>query len=72
MAVFPTVSLDFQENYSTTVQPNQTLHWTWESELPLECVTHFVRIRGMEDDAWAPWRRVWSSWSAWVEVNGKK
>uniref|UniRef100_G1P5G8 Oncostatin-M-specific receptor subunit beta n=1 Tax=Myotis lucifugus TaxID=59463 RepID=G1P5G8_MYOLU len=57
------------ENYSTTVQQNQTLQWTWESELPLECATHFVRIRGKEDDAWASQQRIWSSWSAWVEVD---
>ncbi|EPQ11658.1 Oncostatin-M-specific receptor subunit beta [Myotis brandtii] len=59
------------ENYSTTVQQNQTLHWTWESELPLECATHFVRIRGKEDDAWASQQRIWSSWSSWVEVNAQ-
>ncbi|XP_036163817.1 oncostatin-M-specific receptor subunit beta isoform X1 [Myotis myotis] len=59
------------ENYSTTVQQNQTLHWTWESELPLECATHFVRIRGKEDDTWAAQQRVWSSWSSWVKVDAQ-
>ncbi|XP_054571287.1 oncostatin-M-specific receptor subunit beta isoform X2 [Eptesicus fuscus] len=59
------------ENYSTTVQQNQTLGWTWESELPLECATHFVRIRGKEDDPRMPQRRSWSSWSSWVEADAQ-
>lgn len=59
------------ENYSTTVQQDQTLRWAWESELPLECATHFVRIRGKEDDSRMPQRRVWSSWSSWVKADAQ-
>nr|XP_017523067.1 oncostatin-M-specific receptor subunit beta isoform X1 [Manis javanica] len=57
------------ENYSTTVRWNHALHWSWESELPVECATHFVRIRGVVDDAKIPRPRFWSHWSSWEEVD---
>lgn len=56
-------------NYSTTVKQNQVLHWSWESELPLECATHFVRIRSMVDDASFPKSTIWSNWSSWEKVD---
>ncbi|XP_055001387.1 oncostatin-M-specific receptor subunit beta [Sorex araneus] len=56
------------ENYTTAA--NHTLQWSWESELPLECATHFVRIRSlMGDDASSIKRRVWNEWSSWEEVH---
>ncbi|KAK2117769.1 hypothetical protein P7K49_004656 [Saguinus oedipus] len=70
-------SVDFQEkmeflgNYSTTVKWNQVLHWSWESELPLECATHFVRIKSAVDDARFPEPNFWSNWSSWEEVSDK-
>ncbi|XP_045421726.1 oncostatin-M-specific receptor subunit beta isoform X1 [Lemur catta] len=56
-------------NYSTMVKWNETVHWSWESELPLECAAHFVRIRSVVDDAKVPEPNFWSSWSSWQEVN---
>ncbi|XP_037654745.1 oncostatin-M-specific receptor subunit beta isoform X2 [Choloepus didactylus] len=56
-------------NYSTTVKWNQVLHWSWESELPLECATHFVRIRSVVGDIKFPELRFWSNWSSWEEVD---
>ncbi|XP_012357145.2 oncostatin-M-specific receptor subunit beta isoform X1 [Nomascus leucogenys] len=56
-------------NYSTTVKWNQVLHWSWESELPLECATHFVRIKSLVDDAKFPEPNFWSNWSSWEEVS---
>lgn len=56
------------ENYNATVKQNQTLHWHWKSDIPLECVTHFVRIRAMVDDVRYPPQSSWSSWSPWREV----
>ncbi|KAM8819655.1 oncostatin-M-specific receptor subunit beta isoform 1-T1 [Rhynchonycteris naso] len=58
-------------NYNTTVKWNQVLHWTWESELPLECVMHFVRIRSVVNDARTPGPRAWSNWSPWTEVDAQ-
>lgn len=52
------------ENYTTTVKQNQTLKWSWESGLPLECTSHFVRIRSLMDDA----KLVWNEWSSWTEA----
>ncbi|XP_031991968.1 oncostatin-M-specific receptor subunit beta isoform X2 [Hylobates moloch] len=57
------------ENYSTTVKWNQVLHWSWESKLPLECATHFVRIKSLVDDAKFPEPNFWSNWSSWEEVS---
>nr|XP_045249591.1 oncostatin-M-specific receptor subunit beta isoform X3 [Macaca fascicularis] len=56
-------------NYSTPVKWNQVLHWSWESELPLECATHFVRIKSVIDDASFPEPNFWSNWSSWEEVS---
>lgn len=59
------------ENYSTTVKRNQVLHWSWESELPLECAIHFVRMRTMVDDARIPAPRLWSNWSSWEKADAQ-
>ncbi|XP_012504960.1 PREDICTED: oncostatin-M-specific receptor subunit beta [Propithecus coquereli] len=56
-------------NYSTTVKWNETVHWSWESKLPLECAAHFVRIRSVVDDAKFPELNFWSSWSSWQAVH---
>ncbi|KAH0520575.1 Oncostatin-M-specific receptor subunit beta [Microtus ochrogaster] len=57
------------ENYSAPVKWNQVLHWNWKSEIPLECVAHFIRIRTMVDDAKYPPQLSWSSWTPWEEVS---
>ncbi|XP_006889640.1 PREDICTED: oncostatin-M-specific receptor subunit beta-like [Elephantulus edwardii] len=58
-------------NYSATVKGTQVLHWSWESELPLECATHFVRIRSLVGDAKFPGSRAWSNWTSWEKDNVK-
>ncbi|XP_036919107.1 oncostatin-M-specific receptor subunit beta isoform X2 [Sturnira hondurensis] len=60
------------ENYSTTVEWKRVLHWRWDSELPLECATHFVRLRGKVEEAGIPRPRSWSDWSSWEEVDAQK
>ncbi|XP_008064709.1 oncostatin-M-specific receptor subunit beta [Carlito syrichta] len=57
------------ENYNTTVKWKQVLHWSWESDLPLECATHFVRMKSLVDDANFSELNFWSNWSSWKEVN---
>ncbi|XP_063310061.1 oncostatin-M-specific receptor subunit beta [Pelobates fuscus] len=54
-------------NYSTHISTTkQTFQWTWDSELPLECESHSVRIR------WALVRQEgWSAWSAWQTHHGE-
>lgn len=64
-----TSNVIWAEKYSTTVKWDQVLQWNWESELPLECATHFVRVRSMVDDARVPEPRFWSSWTSWEEVD---
>uniref|UniRef100_A0A8C5KDI0 Oncostatin-M-specific receptor subunit beta n=1 Tax=Jaculus jaculus TaxID=51337 RepID=A0A8C5KDI0_JACJA len=56
-------------NHSSAVRGDRAVHWSWDSELPLECVTHFVRVRGALDDARAPQPGSWSKWSPWEEAH---
>ncbi|XP_074062899.1 oncostatin-M-specific receptor subunit beta isoform X2 [Macrotis lagotis] len=60
-----------QKNYTTTLKSNKTLQWCWHSALPLECTSHFVRIRSMVDDERFPESRIWSSWSPSVKSEGQ-
>ncbi|KAL1783664.1 oncostatin-M-specific receptor subunit beta [Sigmodon hispidus] len=64
-----TSNIIWVENYSTTVKWNQVLHWNWKSDIPLECVTHFIRIRAMVDDAKYALQSSWSSWSSWKDIS---
>ncbi|KFO22076.1 oncostatin-M-specific receptor subunit beta [Fukomys damarensis] len=66
---FETSKVIWMGNYSTTVKRNQVLHWSWKSELPLECATHFVRIKSTVEDARFPELRFSSNWSSWEEVH---
>ncbi|XP_044788538.1 oncostatin-M-specific receptor subunit beta isoform X5 [Bubalus bubalis] len=68
---FKASNVIWMENYSTTVKRNQVLHWSWESELPLECAIHFVRMRTMVDDARIPAPRFWSNWSSWEKADAQ-
>ncbi|XP_004449946.1 oncostatin-M-specific receptor subunit beta isoform X1 [Dasypus novemcinctus] len=64
-----TANIIWVGNYSTSVKGNQVLHWSWASELPLECAKHSVRIRSVVDDAKFPESRFWSNWSSWEEID---
>ncbi|XP_067586663.1 oncostatin-M-specific receptor subunit beta isoform X2 [Pseudorca crassidens] len=68
---FKTSNVIRVENYSTTVKRDQVLHWSWESELPLECAAHFIRMRSMVDDARIPKPGFWSNWSSWEEADAQ-
>ncbi|XP_065717792.1 oncostatin-M-specific receptor subunit beta isoform X2 [Patagioenas fasciata] len=41
------------------------LHWMWDSDLPLECMSHSVRIRSKAEAS-----KIWSEWSPWKTVLG--
>ncbi|XP_064295456.1 oncostatin-M-specific receptor subunit beta [Phalacrocorax carbo] len=41
------------------------LHWIWDSDLPLECMSHLVRIRSKAEVS-----KIWSQWSLWEAVLG--
>ncbi|XP_068952289.1 oncostatin-M-specific receptor subunit beta isoform X2 [Petaurus breviceps papuanus] len=59
------------KNYTTTLKPNESLQWCWHSALPLECTSHFVKIRSMVDDERYPESRIWSPWSPVMESEGQ-
>ncbi|KAM3654987.1 oncostatin-M-specific receptor subunit beta isoform 2-T4 [Ammospiza maritima maritima] len=41
------------------------LHWTWDSNIPLECMSHAVRIRSKAETS-----KIWSQWSLWETLPG--
>lgn len=41
------------------------LHWTWDSDIPLECMSHAVRIRSKAETS-----KIWSQWSLWETLPG--
>nr|XP_054508354.1 oncostatin-M-specific receptor subunit beta-like [Agelaius phoeniceus] len=41
------------------------LHWTWDSIIPLECMSHAVRIRSKAETS-----KIWSQWSLWETLPG--
>ncbi|XP_014803084.1 PREDICTED: oncostatin-M-specific receptor subunit beta isoform X2 [Calidris pugnax] len=49
----------------TLDKSGKPLHWTWDSDLPLECVSHSVRIRSKAEAS-----KIWSPWSLWETVLG--
>ncbi|XP_078531108.1 oncostatin-M-specific receptor subunit beta [Lissotriton helveticus] len=58
-------------NYSTTLtKAPAPLKWSWDSDLPLECVSLSLRIRSIVDDERFPDSHIWSKWSPWNTVWG--
>ncbi|XP_034379450.1 oncostatin-M-specific receptor subunit beta isoform X1 [Arvicanthis niloticus] len=66
-----TSNIIWVENYTTTVKQEEAVSWDWTSDIPLECVTHFIRIRALVDDAKSPPQSFWGNWSSWKEVSAQ-
>ncbi|XP_074022519.1 oncostatin-M-specific receptor subunit beta-like isoform X2 [Numenius arquata] len=49
----------------TLDKSGKPLHWVWNSDLPLECMSHSVRIRSKAEAS-----KIWSQWSLWETVLG--
>nr|XP_039324960.1 leukemia inhibitory factor receptor [Saimiri boliviensis boliviensis] len=50
--------------HNTTLNGKDTLHhWSWASDMPLECAIHFVEIRCRIDHLHFSGRKEWSDWS---------
>ncbi|XP_040976570.1 oncostatin-M-specific receptor subunit beta isoform X2 [Aquila chrysaetos chrysaetos] len=49
----------------TLDKSGKPLHWMWYSDLPLECMSHSVRIRSKAEAS-----KIWSQWSLWETVPG--
>ncbi|XP_053788391.1 oncostatin-M-specific receptor subunit beta [Vidua chalybeata] len=58
-----TVWTEFQN--VTLDKLGKPLHWTWDSDIPLECMSHAVRIRSK-----AKTSKIWSQWSLWEILPG--
>ncbi|OWK57802.1 oncostatin-M-specific receptor subunit beta [Lonchura striata] len=58
-----TVWTEFQN--VTLDKLGKPLHWTWDSDIPLECMSHAVRIRSK-----AKTSKIWSQWSLWESLPG--
>ncbi|MEE6458075.1 hypothetical protein FKM82_000168 [Ascaphus truei] len=56
----------WNENYSTIPsKTNKTMRWSWDSDMPLECVSHSVRIRSAVAGNNFTRNKKWSMWSPW-------
>ncbi|XP_069483262.1 oncostatin-M-specific receptor subunit beta isoform X2 [Ambystoma mexicanum] len=65
------MTLTWKGNYSTRLtEGHAPLNWSWDSDLPLECVSHSIRLRSTVDDARFPYSSSWSEWSPWQTVQG--
>ncbi|KAM9251347.1 oncostatin-M-specific receptor subunit beta [Cariama cristata] len=49
----------------TLDKSGKPLQWIWDSDLPLECMSHSVRIRSKAEAS-----KIWSQWSLWETVLG--
>ncbi|KFP23046.1 Oncostatin-M-specific receptor subunit beta, partial [Egretta garzetta] len=49
----------------TLDKSGKPLHWVWDSDIPLECMSHSVRIRSKAEAS-----KIWSQWSLWETVLG--
>ncbi|XP_061875023.1 oncostatin-M-specific receptor subunit beta isoform X2 [Colius striatus] len=49
----------------TLDKSRKPLHWIWDSDIPLECMSHSVRIRSKAEAS-----KDWSQWSLWETVLG--
>ncbi|XP_058493211.1 oncostatin-M-specific receptor subunit beta isoform X2 [Solea solea] len=56
----------YNKNVSARSVGSHGYEWTWTSDLPLECVDHFVRVRHFYN------RSVPSPWSKWKANSGAK
>lgn len=50
---------------ATLDKSGKPLHWMWNSDLPLECMSHSVRIRSKAEVS-----KTWSQWSPWETIQG--
>ncbi|MEE6458074.1 hypothetical protein FKM82_000168 [Ascaphus truei] len=61
----------WNENYSTIPsKTNKTMRWSWDSDMPLECVSHSVRIRSAVAGNNFTRNKKWSMWSPWKTNSG--
>ncbi|XP_068031749.1 oncostatin-M-specific receptor subunit beta-like isoform X2 [Anomalospiza imberbis] len=58
-----TVWTEFQN--VTLDKLGKPLHWAWDSDIPLECMSHAVRIRSKAQTS-----KIWSQWSFWETLPG--
>ncbi|KAM4708571.1 oncostatin-M-specific receptor subunit beta-like [Discoglossus pictus] len=63
------INIVWNEIYRTKL--SNLFEWSWESDLPLECASHHVRIRSSMDKNNATNNETkWSMWSPWKTVYG--
>ncbi|XP_043843984.1 leukemia inhibitory factor receptor [Dromiciops gliroides] len=57
--------------YNTTLIGKDSVHhWSWTSDIPLECTLHYVKIRYYIDELHFFGQKVWSEWSPLRNISG--
>nr|XP_056705039.1 leukemia inhibitory factor receptor [Euleptes europaea] len=61
------------ETYHSKLTANKMtiLHWSWTSDIPLECTTHYVQIRCYHHLKDFPGTTSWSEWSSLAKIPGQ-
>ncbi|OXB60511.1 hypothetical protein ASZ78_009727, partial [Callipepla squamata] len=60
------------ESYNSKLTHEDIIHsWNWKSDMPLECTSHYVRIRQYINVMQFDGHKVWSDWSPLEVVPGK-
>ncbi|NXH15782.1 LIFR factor, partial [Bucco capensis] len=57
--------------YSKLTHEDNILSWNWTSDIPLECTSHYVKIRCYINVTYFAGPKDWSDWSPVEEVRGK-
>lgn len=61
-----------QVTHNTTLNGTDSVrHWSWASDLPLECAMHSVGLRCYVDDPHFSGRKEWSDWSPLKNISCK-
>ncbi|XP_060092576.1 leukemia inhibitory factor receptor [Heteronotia binoei] len=64
-----TVALETYHSKLTS-QKDTTLYWSWTSDLPFECTTHYVQIRCNHQVQYFRQTTLWSEWSELANISG--
>uniref|UniRef100_A0A8D0L5J1 Leukemia inhibitory factor receptor n=1 Tax=Sphenodon punctatus TaxID=8508 RepID=A0A8D0L5J1_SPHPU len=57
--------------HSKLTLKDTVLSWDWKSDMPLECISHYVKIRCYIDEQMFLGKKEWSEWSPLKMIPGK-
>lgn len=67
----PMEEVALKTHHSELMAVDTVVHWNWTSDIPLECTTHYVRIRSYLNERDFPGNNEWSEWSQFANISGQ-